>query len=318
MSSPNINDPAALQALLERLKSSEAWLKVASPDSAPEVTAASTAGSATTHATADAIPSSRDTVNAQSSMPEVLHDDPQTPHFSREPLITERSSGAPSVALLLSQLQASGTFNTAAGSSRGSSSIFTSHLLPPDPSFAGGSSFPRLDSTVPESVHPPVPQTHRQNLRACTFHQALPHLARLSENPEFVKTLTAMRAEQAELERQLWNERREIQQRHEDRVKAARTKASIIGAGLTQYEADALTDSFRTELLKFDRERVLPAWDGLVTKQQAALEALGVPAMFPSMQVSDRERQQKIMQVLGGIVGHEELSIPDGPPARDG
>lgn len=50
-----------------------------------------------------------------------------------------------------------------------------------------------------------------------------------------------------------------------------------------------MTDSFRTELLKFDRERVLPAWDGLVTKQQAALEALGVPAMFPSTQTSDRE-----------------------------
>ena len=51
----------------------------------------------------------------------------------------------------------------------------------------------------------------------------------------------------------------------------------------------ALTDSFRAELLKFDRERVLPAWDGLVTKQQAALEALGVPAMFPSTQPPDRE-----------------------------
>ncbi|RPD62035.1 alpha/beta-hydrolase, partial [Lentinus tigrinus ALCF2SS1-7] len=129
----------------------------------------------------------------------------------------------------------------------------------------------------------------RQDLRACTFQQALPHLARLSEDPEFVQALTAMRTEQAELERQLWHERREIQQKHEDRVKTARTKASIIGAGLTQYEADALTDSFRAELLKFDRERVLPAWDGLVTKQQVALEALGVPAMFPSTQPPDRE-----------------------------
>ena len=70
-----------------------------------------------------------------------------------------------------------------------------------------------------------------------------------------------MRTEQAELERQLWHERQEIQQKHEDRVKTARTKlvrrmcmhvlrevradcrreicrANIIGAGLTQYEAD--------------------------------------------------------------------------------
>ncbi len=33
-----------------------------------------------------------------------------------------------------------------------------------------------------------------------------------------------MRTEQAELERQLWNERRGIQQKHEERVKTARTK----------------------------------------------------------------------------------------------
>ena len=51
----------------------------------------------------------------------------------------------------------------------------------------------------------------------------------------------------------------------------------------------AMTESFRAELQKFDRERVLPAWDGLVTKQQAALEALGVPAMFPTTLATDRE-----------------------------
>lgn len=51
----------------------------------------------------------------------------------------------------------------------------------------------------------------------------------------------------------------------------------------------ALTDSFCAELQRFDRERVLPAWDGLLAKQQAALEALGVPAMFPTAQAADRE-----------------------------
>lgn len=51
----------------------------------------------------------------------------------------------------------------------------------------------------------------------------------------------------------------------------------------------AMAESFRAELQKFDRERVLPAWDGLVTKQQVALEALGVPAMFPTTLVADRE-----------------------------
>ena len=86
-----------------------------------------------------------------------------------------------------------------------------------------------------------------------------------------------------------------------------------------------MTDSFRAELRKFDRERVLPAWDGLVTKQQTALEALGVPTMFPSTEATDREvralceiplmmlmgtstaqRQQQIMQVLGGVVRSAE------------
>lgn len=50
-----------------------------------------------------------------------------------------------------------------------------------------------------------------------------------------------------------------------------------------------MTESFRAELAKFDRERVLPAWDGLVTKQQAALEVLGVPAMFPTTLNTDRQ-----------------------------
>ena len=33
-----------------------------------------------------------------------------------------------------------------------------------------------------------------------------------------------MKTEQNELERQLWHERREIQRKHEERVKTARTK----------------------------------------------------------------------------------------------
>jgi hypothetical protein len=50
-----------------------------------------------------------------------------------------------------------------------------------------------------------------------------------------------------------------------------------------------LNDAFRKELLKFDAERVLFAWDGLLRKQQATLEGLGVPTMFPSDLRVDRE-----------------------------
>ena len=50
-----------------------------------------------------------------------------------------------------------------------------------------------------------------------------------------------------------------------------------------------LSDSFQKELRKFDVERVLPAWDGLVRGQQARLEALKVPTMFVSNEAGDVE-----------------------------
>ncbi|KAG1820604.1 uncharacterized protein BJ212DRAFT_1266292 [Suillus subaureus] len=64
-----------------------------------------------------------------------------------------------------------------------------------------------------------------------------------------------------------------------------------------------LNDAFRKELQKFDAERVLFAWDGLLQKQQSTLEGLGVPTMFPSDLRADREKQQRVVQVLEGIVG---------------
>jgi hypothetical protein len=50
-----------------------------------------------------------------------------------------------------------------------------------------------------------------------------------------------------------------------------------------------MSNSFRRELGKFDAERVLPAWDGLVRGQQARLEALKVPAMFVTNDAGDAE-----------------------------
>jgi len=94
----------------------------------------------------------------------------------------------------------------------------------------------------------------------------------------------------------------------------------MIGTGLTKHEADVrlsllsrtaidfvfhqlkmLTRAFETELRKFDSERVFPAWDGLVMKQQATLEGVGVPTMFVTDVPRDRERQQRVIQVLEGI-----------------
>jgi hypothetical protein len=50
-----------------------------------------------------------------------------------------------------------------------------------------------------------------------------------------------------------------------------------------------MSDAYRKEMNKFDAERALIAWDGLVTKQQAALENLRVPAMFVTDVKTDRE-----------------------------
>lgn len=50
-----------------------------------------------------------------------------------------------------------------------------------------------------------------------------------------------------------------------------------------------LQDGLKKTLEKFDRSRVLIAWDGLISKQQAILAQHGVPTMFPTIAVVDRE-----------------------------
>ena len=95
-----------------------------------------------------------------------------------------------------------------------------------------------------------------------------------------------------------------------------------------------LQDAYQKEMGKFDRERVLPAWDGLITRQQGQLEALGVPNMFVTSDPRDTEvrfanrtpspqltpsryhflaclcgltqpqRQKQIIHVLLGLVGN--------------
>jgi hypothetical protein len=112
-----------------------------------------------------------------------------------------------------------------------------------------------------------------------------------------------MKSEQVNQERQLWEERNAIQKKYEDKVKVAVTRANMIGASLSKHEAAMISDAFKKELLKFDLERVLPAWDGLISKQQASLEARGVPMMFPTSSQTHQEGQQKVIQVLEGIVG---------------
>jgi hypothetical protein len=50
-----------------------------------------------------------------------------------------------------------------------------------------------------------------------------------------------------------------------------------------------ISAAFQKEMKRFDTERALVAWDGLVAKQQAALENMGVPTMFVTDILTDRE-----------------------------
>jgi hypothetical protein len=63
-----------------------------------------------------------------------------------------------------------------------------------------------------------------------------------------------------------------------------------------------INNAYKKELEKFDRERALPAFDSLVAKQQDALARLKVPTMYVTDDRAAREGQQRVMQVLGGLV----------------
>ena len=56
-----------------------------------------------------------------------------------------------------------------------------------------------------------------------------------------------------------------------------------------------LQAGLKKELDKFDRERTLVAWDGLISKQQTALAHHGVPAMFETNERPDREVYLAVM-----------------------
>lgn len=71
-----------------------------------------------------------------------------------------------------------------------------------------------------------------------------------------------------------------------------------------------MSDSFRTELRKFDAERVLPAWDNLVRGQQARFEELKAPTMFVTNDTVDTQ-VRVTLQIL-----HEGLFFGVCPHAK--
>ncbi|KAN0097803.1 hypothetical protein V8E55_002249 [Tylopilus felleus] len=280
MNSANINDPTAVKALLEQLRASQAWKDALS--------------SSSSHTSSE-----RRENSVARQQPGSLLEDVQGE--SR----TLSSDAAPpaSVASLLSQLTTSEWTPTATNAPPVSNTR-TTHQLPrsmPRPSHD-------LSPTQSEDRPPrPVVATSStcvedvQDIRFMSFQQALPHLTQLATDPAFLTAVSNVRQEQDELEQQLWEEREAIQTKHEEKVKVARTKATLIGAGLSKHEADMLNEAYRRDLQRFDKERVLLAWDALIQKQQTALETLGVPIMFATTSQADCEKQRRVIQVLEGL-----------------
>jgi len=146
-----------------------------------------------------------------------------------------------------------------------------------------------------------VPPRAVPDLRNCSFSTALSLISALGDDPSFLASIKELQKEQDALERQLWTDRESIQKKYEDKVKVAQTRATMTGGSISQHEATMLQDSFQRELRKHDEERSQLAWEGLVTRQQARLEQLGVPSMFVTGDLSHRARQAKIIQVLVGL-----------------
>lgn len=59
-----------------------------------------------------------------------------------------------------------------------------------------------------------------------------------------------------------------------------------------------MSADFDKELEKYDKERVLVAWDALIERQQESLEKLGFPAMYVTSNPAERTKQQRIIQVI--------------------
>ncbi|TFY60271.1 hypothetical protein EVG20_g7480 [Dentipellis fragilis] len=281
MSFTNINDPAGVKALLDSLRASQAWAETIS-------------SSPNTNATA-LDPATNPSPLLPPPVPPVTVGQDETSPEAGPP----SSGSTTSVAALLSQLQAS---SSAVPSAHPPEPPRRPAVVPPTPIQTRQPSIPYVPNE-PAQLAPTPSSARRQDLRSLTFQQALPHLVKLAEDPSFVEAVTKMKQDQERLEQRLWDERESLKKTHEEKVKLAKTKASLVGACLSKHEADMLSDGFRRELKKFDAERAIPAWDGLIGKQQTVLEALGVPSMFPTSSRAEREKQQRVMQVVQGVVG---------------
>ncbi|KAI0288257.1 hypothetical protein BC826DRAFT_1039490, partial [Russula brevipes] len=201
MSLHNINDPEGVKALLDTLRSSQAWAAalesslVAHPTTQPP--AQSVRQSDSLHVPAPGPGDSGQTSIRPSSI-------------SGNP-----SHSTPSVAELLSQLCASQSPELTSNATQGDRTL---ERPPLPPESANPSPVP-----VPKPDPPHTSQPY-QDIRTLSFQHALPHISRIMEDPHVVENLSKMKEEQDKLEKQLWREREDIRRKHEEKVKVAKNK----------------------------------------------------------------------------------------------
>ncbi|KAK7468563.1 hypothetical protein VKT23_003067 [Stygiomarasmius scandens] len=228
----NINDPAGVSALLDRLRSSQAWQEaINQPKSSPALPAA---------------PQSSSTEESQngnlSSVASIQNKDDQSSSTAEESTGTSQSTVSNSIASLLSQLQpdSSPSLSSNDDSTMNEPLHTDSHQGPQVPGSVSSSRHSEAwsssnHSNSASSSHSHSTQSHRgndsrtqtpilQDRSRFTYQQALPIVASLSENEDFVKTLASMKKEQEALEQRLWEERTAITQKYENKVKTAMTK----------------------------------------------------------------------------------------------
>ncbi|KAF7776122.1 hypothetical protein Agabi119p4_4515 [Agaricus bisporus var. burnettii] len=219
------------------------------------------------------------------------------------------------VQALLDQIRSSSAWQQLSASHPPSASEPTEHppqLAKPEPPNSSVATLlsqlqspPHSQSSKPTSSFPQrdAPSLSEKDLRFVDLDDAMPILLRLSREPSFIDEIKKIKQDQDALERQLWEERRNIHRKYEDKLKAAQTKANIIGVNVSKHESDMIVDAHKKEIRKFDTNRALSAWDSLVSQQQLKLQKLKVPTMHITTESPARELQQRVLQVLISIIG---------------
>ncbi|KLO15705.1 hypothetical protein SCHPADRAFT_920183 [Schizopora paradoxa] len=301
----NINDPAGISALLNTLRTSQAWADLQAAQQSANT--AEVVEQQHTESQSTSAPHQAPLPNAEGTDSEAKPTEtPSSLGGSNEGL---KSSVVPSVAGLLSQLSGTSSQDLLhnptpfSATNYGSSSSLPYGHLATVTSREGEAS--TIKSQPESSLHSQQPVIQK-SLRTLSFQQALPVIANLSEDPGFVEAVLQLRKDQDSLEEQLWNEREDIIAAQNEKVKVAVTKANLVGGQISEREANTMRDAFVKQLDNFNNDRVFPAWDAMMHRQQSKLESLGVPTMYKTESGADRHRQQKIIQVLEGITSGQD------------